>query len=155
MPAEGKSKLEILATTAQVLSVVVGVVISVLSFNAAREKDSESRRFEAEARRVEAIKPFLTLRQNVYTEAVKAAAILANPEVFSEEERAEARKRFRALYVAELSMVESEQVASQMVALASTIDPELRKFTPAQKAAYDLSHALRYTYVASWASGTK
>jgi hypothetical protein len=143
MSSENKSALELLATTAQVLSVVVGVVISVLSFNAARAK-------EAEARRLEAAKPFLTLRQNVYTDAVKQAAILANPEVHTQDELTVAKKRFRDLYVAELSMVESKKVESTMMTLASVIDPPLATFTPAQKAAYDLAHALRDTYVASW-----
>lgn len=114
-----------------------------LSFNATREK-------EAEARRLEAAKPFLTLRQDLYTEAVKAAAVLANPEVHTPEELGSARKRFRNLYVAELSMVESREVASKMVELASIIDPPLASFTPAQQAAYNLSHALRDTYVTSW-----
>ncbi len=143
MASERKSALQVAATTAQVLSVVAGVVISVLSFNATREK-------EAEARRLEAAKPFLTLRQDLYTEAVKAAAVLANPEVHTPEELGSARKRFRNLYVAELSMVESREVASKMVELASIIDPPLASFTPAQQAAYNLSHALRDTYVTSW-----
>ena len=143
MATEGKSRLELAATTAQVASVVVGVVISVLSFNATRDK-------EAEARRLEAARPFLQLRQNIYTEAVKAAAVLGNPEVHTVEELATAKKRFRALYVAELSMVESQEVAAKMVALASVIDPPLAAFTPAQQAAYNLSHALRDTYVSSW-----
>ena len=143
MTSGRKSPLEIAATTAQVVSVVVGVVISVLSFNATRDR-------EAEARRLEAARPFLMLRQNVYSEAVKAAAIMANPEVHTSEEQAAAKTRFRDLYVAELSMVESRDVASKMVALASVIDPPLRMFTPAQKAAYRLSQALRDTYVESW-----
>ena len=143
MSSENKSALELFGTTAQVLSVVVGVVISVLSFNAARTK-------EAEARRLEAAKPFLTLRQNVYTDAVKQAAILANPEIHTQDELTVAKKRFRDLYVAELSMVESNEVATKMVKLASVIDPPLANFTPAQQAACDLSHALRDTYVASW-----
>ena len=37
-----------------------------------------------------------------------------------------------------------------MIELATVIDPSLATFTPAQKAACDLSHALRDTYVASW-----
>ena len=148
MPTEGKSHLQLAATAAQVISVVVGVVISVLSFNAAREK-------EAEARRLEAAKPFLQLRQDVYTEAVKAAAVLANPEVNTPEELAAAKKRFRALYVTELSMVESPSVESSMVALAKVIDPPLASFTPAQKAAYDLSHSLRDTFVSSWGVDSK
>ena len=143
MASESKSYLEIAATTAQVFSVVVGVVISVLSFNATRDK-------EAEARRLEAAKPFLTLRQNVYTEAVKAAAVLVNSEVHTPEDLAVAKKRFRDLYVAELSMVESQNVAQKMIALASVIDPPLASFTPAQNAAYNLAQALRESYVPSW-----
>jgi hypothetical protein len=132
-----------LATSVQVLSVVVGVVISVLSFNAAKNK-------EAVARQIEASRPFLQLRQSLYTEAIKAAAILANPDTHTEVELVAAKKRFRELYVAELSMVEASEVEGKMVALAAQIDPELTKFTPAQRATYELAHALRDTFVASW-----
>ena len=41
--AEPKSKVEVLATLVQVISVVSGVVIAVLSFNATREKELETR----------------------------------------------------------------------------------------------------------------
>ena len=143
MATDGKSPIEIVATTAQVVSIVVGVVISVVSFNTARDS-------EAEARRLEAAKPFLTLRQNTYTEVVKLAAVLSNPDIYSPEELTTAKKRFRALYVAELSMVESKEVEQQMMALAVIIDPTLVTFTPAQSAAYDLSHALRDTYITTW-----
>jgi hypothetical protein len=150
MSTEGKSHLQVAATTAQVISVVAGVVISVLSFNAAREQEDIAREKEAEARSLEAAQPFLELRQDVYTDAVKQAAILVNPEVHTPEELATAKKRFRALYVAELSMVESREVEAKMVALATVIDPPLARFTSAQQAAYDLSHALRDTFVSSW-----
>ena len=143
MQTTGKSYLELAATTAQVLSVVVGVVISVLSFNATRVK-------EAEALRLEAAKPFLQLRQKVYTEAVKAAAVLSDPDSHTPEELSKAQKRFRELYVAELSMVESKEVEKKMVALAKIIDPSLASFTPKQAAAYDLAHSLRDTFVSSW-----
>ena len=116
MATDGKSPIEIVATTAQVVSIVVGVVISVVSFNTARDS-------EAEARRLEAAKPFLTLRQNTYTEVVKLAAVLSNPDIYSPEELTTAKKRFRALYVAELSMVESDEVAAKMVELAGIVDP--------------------------------
>jgi hypothetical protein len=140
---KGQNMLSSLATSAQVLSVVVGVVITILSFNFTRQK-------EAEARQVESARPFLQLRQNLYTEAVKAAAILANPDTHTQEELAAAKKRFRELYVSELSMVEAPEVETKMVALAAQIDPELTKFTPAQDAAYALAHALRDSFVASW-----
>ena len=143
MSTEPKPLIEVLATSAQVISVVVAVAISVLSFNASRDK-------EAEARKLEAAKPFLVLRQNLYTEAVKAAAVLANPEVHNEKELAAAKRRFRELYVAELSMVESSEVEDKMKALAEALDPALTKLTEAQRAAYNLAHALRDTFVESW-----
>ena len=134
--AEPKSKLELLATTVQVVSVVVGVVISALSFNQTQLK-------EAAAREIEAAKPFFTLRQSLYAEAIKAATVLANPEVHTEDEIVKSRKRFRELYIGELSMVEESEVESQMVALAKVIDPELLAMNEAQRATYNLAHALR------------
>jgi hypothetical protein len=128
-----------LASLGQVASVVVGVVISVLSFNSTRQKESEARQFEA-------AKPFLDLRQDLYRQTVKAAAVLADPAFHTAEELGAARKRFRELYIAELSMVEARCVELQMVELARQIDPEIAAFTPAQAAAYELSHALRDSY---------
>ena len=140
--------METIAKTIQVVSIVVGVVLSVLSFNATREK-------EAEARRIEASKPFLELRQKLYMEAVKAAAVLANRDGYSEREIGSAKRRFRELYVAELSMVESPEVEARMVDLASKTDQSLTSLNPAQKAAYDLAHALRDSFVASWGANRK
>jgi len=142
--------METIARTVQVLSVVVGVVISVLSFTATRDKEVVARQMEAEARRFEASKPFLELRQKLYMEAVKAAAVLANREGYSQNEIAAAKKRFRELYVAELSMVESEAVETRMVELATKIDPSLTPLNPTQRAAYDLAHALRDSFVVAW-----
>jgi hypothetical protein len=138
---EPKSKIEMTAQAVQVVSVVAGVLISILSFNSARVK-------EFEARRAEAAKPFLALRQSLYLEAVKSAAILANPDTHSADEKAYARKRFRDLYVSELSMVESSDVASNMAALAAAVDPELRSLTEPQRAALNLAHALRDSFAA-------
>jgi len=118
--ADPKSPLEVFATTVQVMSVVAGVVISVMSFNDTREK-------EAEARELEAAKPFFTLRQNLYSEAVKAAGVLANPEVHSKEEITNSRKRFREFYVAELTMVEAKEVEATMKAMAALSIPIFSK----------------------------
>ena len=41
--AEPRTTLELVASTVQVISVVAGVVISVLSFNATRLKEAEAR----------------------------------------------------------------------------------------------------------------
>ena len=136
-----------IAKTVQVLGVVVGVVISVLSFNATREKELMARYSEIEARRFEASKPFLDLRHKLYVEAVKAAAILSNPDGHTQEQLRAARLRFRELYVAELSMVESVEVERKMFELAKQIDPNLIPLNPAQKAAYDLAHSFRDSIV--------
>jgi hypothetical protein len=137
--AEPKTTLELVASTVQVLSVVAGVVVSVLSFNAARLT-------EAEARALEADRPFVELRRSAYLEAVKTAAIIANPEGRSPEDLEQAKRRFRELYVAELTMVEDAVVASSMVELAKAVDPELANLSPAQSAALRLAQALKAGY---------
>src|SRR5712664_1346238 len=133
-PAKGEKMVPDLGKSVQTISIVVGVVISILSFNFTRQK-------EAAARQAATAAPFLQLRQNLFLEALRAAAILTNPETHSREELIAAKKRFSELYVAELSMVESRDVQTKMVLLAAQVDPELTKFTPAQSAAYDLAHA--------------
>jgi hypothetical protein len=140
---EGGANMGGLASFVQVVSVVVGVVISVLSFNAARQA-------EAAARQHESAKPFLQLRQNLYMETLKAAGILTNADTHTSEELVAAKKRIRELYVAELSMVEAPEVEWKMVALAGQIDKDLIVLTPSQNAAYELSHALRDSFVSSW-----
>ena len=137
--AEPKSKLEHMASTVQVVSVVVGVVISVLSFNVTRLK-------EAEARALEADQPFVELRRRTYLEAVKTAAIIANPDGRPTDEVSKAKHRFRELYVAELTMVEDPDVASKMVNLAKAVDPELENLTKGQRAALELARALKSGY---------
>jgi hypothetical protein len=76
---------------------------------------------------------------------------MADPEIYSKEELQSARKRFRQLYLVELSMVESGRVESQMVEFAKVVDPALTKLTAAQKAAYDLAHGLADSFVAAQA----
>lgn len=142
--------LERLFKTVQVLSIVAGVVVSVLSFNQARKQEAIARESEAEKQQLEAAKPFLELRQQLYLDAVKQAAILANPEVHSKDEIETARKRFRELYVAELSMIEGANVEAAMIKLAGEVDPEVLALSSAQKAAYELSHVLRNSLVTSW-----
>jgi hypothetical protein len=173
--ADSTDRLEAWSKIAQIVSVLVGVlatviglVISAEGFNDARRKEAEARKTEAQARidelakekynreldarnrQIEAAKPFLQLRQERYTEVIKAAAILANPEGHDQDSVKKARGRFMDLYLAELSMVESSGVEGAMVELAKQISPELTKFTPAQLAAYKLSHALRDSLVKAW-----
>jgi len=142
--------LEAVSKTVQVVSVVAGVVISVLSFNAARVSEVISREAEAAARRAEAARPFLELRQKYYLEAVDAAGVLATEDDTNSAEYRDARKRFRHLYVATLSLVESRSVEAKMVSLAAAVDPTLVNLSPKQRAAYGLSHALRDSLARSW-----
>lgn len=139
---------ENISKSLQVISVVVGVVVSVLSFNGAREKDIQARMVEAETRRIEALAPFYQLRQERYVEISKVTAILSDQPLYDESEIVEAKKRFRALYISELSMVESGKVESSMAALAAFISPDLLSFSDSQRATYNLSHALAdsFTY---------
>ena len=139
-------ELEKVSQSIQVIAVVVGVVISVLSFNDAGKKESDARIIEAETRRIEALAPFYRLRQEKYVEIAKVAAILADSELYSETELKEAKRRFRALYIAELSMVESGEVEGSMKALATAVSPDILRFTASQSAAYKLSHALRESF---------
>ncbi|MEO8593625.1 MAG: hypothetical protein ABI759_09900 [Candidatus Solibacter sp.] len=142
--------IDTVGKTVQVVSVVAGVVISVLSFNETAKKQAETRLHEIEVRRFEAAKPFLELRQKLYIEALKAAAVITTPEERTKVEVQTARRRFRELYVAELSMVEATEVEAKMVALANAVDPGLLDLNPAQKAALNLAHALRDSFVIDW-----
>jgi hypothetical protein len=97
--------------------------------------------------------PFLKLRQDLYLEAIKAAGVLATKPKEDKEYKA-AQERFRQLYVAELSMVESSDVAGRMVDLAPAVAPELRNLNEAQHAALNLAHALRDSLRESWGRDT-
>jgi hypothetical protein len=167
-PEGPPSRLDAASKLIQVVSVVVGVIITVLSFNAARQTEARARVAEAETRKLdqkkyddqrrdeaakkqaEAARPFLELRQKLYLEAVQAAGVLGNPEDHTPDEMAKARKRFRELYVAELSLVEGVGVEGGMVALARAVDPKLLEMSKEQLAAYKLAHALRDSLVKSW-----
>ena len=140
MESSRKTTIEIVATTVQIVSVVVAGVLSVWSFNAARTR-------EADARLEEARKPLVALKQKLYLETLHSAAVLSNPDVHTAEEMAEARKRFRELYVAELSMVEPEDVARKMVALATVVDPEVLHFKDEQLKAFELAHEFGKSFV--------
>jgi hypothetical protein len=142
--------LDTIAKAVQVLSIVAGVVISVLSFNDTRNKEAEARVAQAEAARLESAKPFLELRQKLYMETLKAAGVLSSPDLHDAKEIADARKRFRELYVTELSMVECPNVEMSMRDLAEAIDKDVTQFTEAQSAAFQLAHALRDSFVLSW-----
>jgi hypothetical protein len=115
------------------------------------KKYCETKDKESEARYAEATKPFRELREKRYLEVVHIAAVLSDKEsgLYAEDEIAAAKRRFRELYVAELSMVESEQLESTMVKFAKKFVPELASLTPAQKEALELAHTLGDEFLAS------
>lgn len=144
------TSVDVAAKLIQTVSIVIGVVLSVLSFNHARNMESSAREAEAQKRKAEAARPFLEIRQKLYLETVHAAAVLTNSQVHSEEEVRLSRQRFRDLYVAELSLVEGFGVESRMRDLAEVVDPELLHMTRAQLTAFELAHALRDSLKSSW-----
>ena len=95
-----------------------------MSFNNAKQKEAEARIIEAATRRIEALAPFYRLRQQRYVEISNIAAILSDSISYTDDEIKQATKRFRALYISELSMVESGQVESKMKGLAKSIAPD-------------------------------
>ena len=167
MAENSTSRLDSISKSVQVISIVIGVVISVLSFNHTRQKDADARLAEAQAREfelrqyydqrkaeadkqeIEAAKPFLELRQNRYMETVQVAAVLSSPDVHTPDEIKKARKRFWELYWAELSMVEDAKIEGAMIKLGDSLNPNLNP-TPQQNAAYELAHALRDSLTKSW-----
>lgn len=136
-----ESYVKIFSELAGVVSVVVGVVMSIKSFNAARDN--------------EALKSFRELRQKHYLDTLHMAAILSNQELYLTDEIAAAKRRFCELYVVELSMVESDKVKSSMVAFAEKIYPELARFNQEQTEAYNLAHAVRDSFLETWGLSKK
>jgi hypothetical protein len=139
--AEGT--LASILTAVQVVSVLATVGVSIWGANNARV-------LEVQARKIEVSKPFFELRQKLYVETLKLAVILSNPDMHTIDELAAAKKRFRELYVAELSMVEAPEVAQSMVEFARAVDPELIRLTQAQGAAYELSQAMQHSFAGSY-----
>jgi hypothetical protein len=159
MAEANPSRLETYAKLTQVVSVVIGVVISVVTIGFTLHKEADTRRIEAQkladqreaeahARTIEAIKPFLQLRQTYYLEAIKAAAVLASPLDHTREQIGQAKRRFWELYWAELALVDTQNVASTMKGVGDVAD--LRKPTPLQEATADFAHALRDSLLQSW-----
>lgn len=166
------STVDTVSKSVQVISIVIGVVISVMSFNHTRQKDADARLAEAKAREfemekyyaqrkdeadkqeIEAAKPFLELRQKRYMEAVQTAAVLSSPEEHTADEIQKARKRFWELYWAELSMVEDANIEVAMIKMGNSLNPDLNP-TPQQNAAYGLAHALRDSLTKSWGVSEK
>src|SRR5688572_5773566 len=128
------------------ISVVVGIVISVLNFRIAKEA-------EAESRKIEAAKPFLELRQKLYLEALTNASILASKNLHTDDEVSKARKRFAELYWGELSLIEEASIEASMVAVARA-EHLNDSVNITQRNTLILAHAMRESLVNSWGVDT-
>ena len=128
------------------ISVVVGIVISVLNFRIAKEA-------EAESRKIEAAKPFLELRQKLYLEALTNASILASKNLHTDDEVTKATKRFAELYWGELSLIEEASIEASMVAVARA-EHLNDSVNATQRNTLILAHAMRESLVNSWGIDT-
>src|SRR6266550_849493 len=86
---------------------------------------------EANTRRVEAQKPFLTKQLELYFETAnvvgKLVTLAPAPTDQSSKEYEEALRRFYALYWSELSMVEHKNVESAMVVFKNALENRLKE----------------------------
>jgi hypothetical protein len=133
----------------QTISVLIGVLVSVISLRTAVVKDAGARKAAAEARKVEAAKPFLEARLKLYTAALQSAAILATPEGREESQLVAARQRFWELYWGELCMVEDSRVEAAMCKMGEALRSAHER-TPVQIASMGLAHEVRDSLLRSW-----
>lgn len=145
MSTSGKSTFELVTQTIQFVSIVVGVVISVLNYNETQKSNNETQKSDAAARIAETKKPFMELRRKVYVDTVQTIAQLVTNDAKTPAYDT-ALKRFRQLYIAELTMVETADVAREMVQIATLIDPKLVSLSEPQRSALSLSSALGTSY---------
>ncbi|WPU93403.1 hypothetical protein SNE25_29215 [Mucilaginibacter sabulilitoris] len=145
-----------IANVISTISIVLGIVISVMEFSRAKEKEAESRKKEvelskidAESRKIEAAKPFLELRQKLYLDALYNASILASKTQHTEAEVINATKRFAELYWGELSLIEEKSIEGGMMAIAKA--ENIDSFaSPTRQSTYQLAHAMRESLIKSW-----
>ena len=150
--AETPTSADIWHKRAQTIGIFVSILGSTIAYCVTWAKEIEARKAAetatATARKIEARRPFLDLRQQRYVEIGQVVATLvASPPSDPENETIrKARQRFRELYIIELSMVESPVVEAEMKALAKQIDPTLVELDRSQRRALDLAHALRDSF---------
>lgn len=139
---ETSEKLKSIGGFITTMSVLIGIVLSVMNFRIAKET-------EAESRKIEAAQPFLELRQKLYLEALNNASILATKELHTPEEVAKAKKRFSELYWGELSLVEEVSIEGSMKSIAAS-EHLIDSITETQRSVYNLAHAMRESISKSW-----
>jgi hypothetical protein len=95
---------------------------------------------------IEAQKPFLAQRQELYGQAAKAVAMLSTSN--DAKTLAEAEATFWSLYWGQLATVESERVEALMVQIGNCLqDP---KCSQRRQLSLDLAHAIREESAQAW-----
>jgi hypothetical protein len=148
------------------MTVVVGTIISVLSYTDARTKEAEARKAEAEARkqadesarqarvmeadarRFEALSAFRKLQLDRYTEIVTVASRLAAAKYETKADLNAATRRFYEMYWGDLSIVESEALKTAMANLRGAL--ERQEEIAVRNWAYRISHLARTPLLASF-----
>jgi hypothetical protein len=123
-----------------ICGIAVGFFWGVYQWRVSRENSILQARFESK-------KPFLAKQLELYGEATKVAASLANPK--DPQEREGLTRRFWQLYWGELGLVENGEVEVAMVAfgnaLRSDATPEVL-----QRKSFELAKAIRRSLDISW-----
>ena len=97
---------------------------------------------------IEAQKPFLAQRQELYGEAVKAVALLSTSS--DAKTLAEAEATFWSLYWGRLATVESQRVETLMVQMGQCIQTPSCGRDARQRYSLDLAHAVREESAQAW-----
>lgn len=140
-----------------VLTAVVGGVWAVSMFVAAQrdatQKAARQAADTAQARLIEAQKPFLDKQLELYVRASKAVGTLITAEknVSADSPWATAEREFLSLFWAELPMVENTGVETAMVNVRDSLVTGEK--SQLEKRAYCLGHAIRQSIEEGWKVG--
>ena len=121
-----------------------GLALGVANYLSTIRKDAETRNLEAR-------KQFLTRQLELYTDATRTAAKLANLDT-SSSERPPVERRFWELYWGELSMVESREVEGAMKRMGDCLGGNCDGCpgSDLRQCALALAHACRRSLAESW-----
>jgi hypothetical protein len=121
-----------------------GLALGVANYLSTLRKDAETRNLEAR-------KQFLTRQLELYTDATRTAAKLANLDT-SSSDRPAVERRFWELYWGELSMVESREVEGAMKRMGDCLGGNCGgcPASDLRQCALALAHACRQSLAESW-----
>lgn len=124
MTAHNKNRLEIWLGVASPLLAVAAFFWGIYTYRDAAHKQLLREEADAvrtaEARRIEATRPFLDMQLALYTDLMENTSIIATSS--SEERIIASKKRFLELYYGEVPLVEGIRVAKAMAAFKAALD---------------------------------